>query len=839
MTSQPLVAIQPQQSAPVPVPSRAEVEHGLVEILSGLLAGRDIAAESHFFDDLGANSMTMAQFCARVRKRPDLPAVSIRDIYAHPSVRSLASTLVSESEEASSVQAVVVEPELVRGSSVQFALCGIAQLVIFLAYSWVVVSGGVVAYGWIAAGGTPVDIYVRAVLAGGACFLVACLFPVVLKWTLIGRWTACEFPLWGWRYLQFWTVRMLLQVNPMILFVGSPIFVGYLRLLGTKVGPGAVVLSRSIPVCTDLVSIGARAVIRKDSVFRGYRAEAGRIVTGSVRVGDSSFVGEKTVLDIDVEIGSGAQLGHSSSLQSGERIPNGEHWHGAPAEPTQVDYQRVTGLAPARLRTIGYVVGSLLNIFLLGIPLSSAGLLILLSGVPQLANLIQPDVAAWSLLLEAAALSLTVMLVIGVVGLLFTLTVPRLLALPVRPGVVYPLYGVHYSLHSAVVRLTNRRLYTWLFGDSSYIVGYLRRLGYRFTHIEQTGSNFGTDVQHETPFHVTMGGGTMVADGLSVLNAEYSASSFMISPVSIGAHSFLGNNIAFPAGGRTGENVLLATKVMVPLDGPLREGVGLLGSPPFEIPRTVERDANFDYLRQGAEFDRRLAAKNRYNIRSMIMMSLVRWLDVFLVALLGLLLLEGPDNALGGLMVAAYVPLSLLLSAAYFVLVERLICRFRPLQPQLCSIYEPYFWWHERLWKVPDLYLNLFSGTPMKSLIWRSLGVKTGRRVFDDGCYITERSLASIGDDAVLNFGSKIQCHSQEDGTFKSDRTSIGAGATLHVGAFIHYGVTVGAAAVVSADAFVMKGTEVPERERWGGNPATAVRGTVAAIEPAVVAGQL
>ncbi|MGW2107966.1 ABC transporter permease, partial [Streptomyces sp. NPDC001948] len=29
------------------------------------------------------------------------------------------------------------------------------------------------------------------------------------------------------------------------------------------------------------------------------------------------------------------------------------------------------------------------------------------------------------------------------------------------------------------------------------------------------------------------------------------------------------------------------------------------------------------------------------------------------------------------------------------------IAAFRRLQPQVCSIYEPYFWWHERLWKVP------------------------------------------------------------------------------------------------------------------------------------------
>ena len=35
---------------------------------------------------------------------------------------------------------------------------------------------------------------------------------------------------------------------------------------------------------------------------------------------------------------------------------------------------------------------------------------------------------------------------------------------------------------------------------------------------------------------------------------------------------------------------------MVPLDGKIRENVGLLGSPCFEIPRSVSRDHQFDHL---------------------------------------------------------------------------------------------------------------------------------------------------------------------------------------------------------------------------------------------------
>ena len=71
-------------------------------------------------------------------------------------------------------------------------------------------------------------------------------------------------------------------------------------------------------------------------------------------------------------------------------------------------------------------------------------------------------------------------------------TVPRVLNLSIKPDKVYPLYGFHYSVHRAIARMTNIKFFTHLFGDSSYIVHYLRGLGYDLPEVVQTGSNFGT-----------------------------------------------------------------------------------------------------------------------------------------------------------------------------------------------------------------------------------------------------------------------------------------------------------------------------------------------------------
>jgi len=337
--------------------------------------------------------------------------------------------------------------------------------------------------------------------------------------------------------------------------------------------------------------------------------------------------------------------------------------------------------------------------------------------------------------------------------------------------------------------------------------------------LEQTGSNFGADLEHETPFLIDIGRGTMIADGATLIDADYTSTSFRVTPLSIGPGNFLGNAVAYPAGARTGENCMIATKALVPLDGPVRANTGLLGSPSFEIPRSVTMDARFDHLRTGKEFRGRLRAKNRHNIGTMGLFLAVRWVHAFVITLFAMGAWElYRGNAI--LVLAGLTVATVLFSLAFFIAVERALLRFGALRPRYCSIYDPYFWWHERYWKLLAPLVGLFNGTPVKGPLWRLLGVRAGRRVFDDGCGIAERTLVTIGDHCTLNAGSVIQCHSMEDGIFKSDYTVLADRCTLGTGALVHYGVSMGQGAQLLPDSFLMKGETVPPGSRWGGNPA-------------------
>ena len=80
------------------------------------------------------------------------------------------------------------------------------------------------------------------------------------KWVLVGRWRPRQIRVWSLAYLRFWVVKILIRSSPLALFVGSPLYVFYLRALGAKVGRDVAIFSRTVPVCTDLLTIGAGTV---------------------------------------------------------------------------------------------------------------------------------------------------------------------------------------------------------------------------------------------------------------------------------------------------------------------------------------------------------------------------------------------------------------------------------------------------------------------------------------------------------------------------------------------------------------------------------------------------
>ena len=787
---------------------RNEDERFLVDTLADVLKFEDISIEDHFFDDLGANSLVMARFCARIRSRKAWSTTSMRDIYLHPTVARLADHLRTPQKAAVAAS----EPVLThRTSNLAYWTTGFAQLLFYAVYSYValwLINDGL---NWVYdALDEPESLYLRCVLLSAGVFFGFSGFAVVAKWLLVGRWKAETFPIWGWRYYRFWVVKTLVRSAPVVLFRGSPLYSLYLRLLGARLGNRTVIECSAVPVCTDLITIGDNSILRKDSMILGFRAQAGYIHTGPVNIGNNAFVGVGSTLDIDTRMGDGAQLGHASSLHRGQTIPASERWHGSPAIPTQADYCTVPNVPLSRVRRVIYETFQLVILFAMVTPF------------PLLFHTyweIVGDDYQETIGIVAIGTTVTVVgFIIG--GVLLAALVPRLFNLMLKPGRNYSLYGFHYWLQSMLELVSNVRLLNLLFGDSSAIVYYLRAIGWRLNKVDQTGSNFGTNQRHENPQLSEIGSETMVSDGLFMVNMQKSANSFRLEHTRVGERNFFGNNIIYSPDSRTGDNCLLGTKVHVPVDGPIRENVGLLGSPPFEIPRMVNRDKELLGVISADERRRRLPLKNLHNLITAVLFVAAQWLILFLtLAIWDRALNYYTEWAQAALFVAVFLTSALAIS--FYILLERASLGFRRLKPRMATIYDPVFWRHERHWKLSDTpIMGLFTGTPFRPLILRLLGVKIGRRVYDGGSVITERSLVDIGDDVTLNEGCVIQAHSLEEGAFKSDYVRIGDGCTLAPSAFVHYAVVMGKGSVADVDCFVMKGEVLEPNTVWRGNPA-------------------
>jgi non-ribosomal peptide synthetase-like protein len=798
------------------VPPKTDTERALAAALATILRVEHVSTEDHFFDDMGANSLLMARFCAVIRKNPGMSGVSMRDIYINPTIAGLSAHLDSS---LGGFVATTREPFHVP-STIAYVTCGALQLAFYAAYTlfglWVLDVG----YDWTVAASSVLELYARAVLFAAGSFVALTGASIAAKWLLIGRFKAQSIPIWSFAYFRFWVVKTLMRTSPVMAFSGTPIYSAYLRLMGARIGKNVAMSCRHAPVCADMLTVGDNTILRKDTIVLGYRAQSNFIHIGPVEIGSNAFVGEASVIDIDTAMGDNTQLGHASSLQSGQRIPNGKRYHGSPAIETTSDYCPIESKECGWFRTAFYSSFELAALVLIAVPL------------PILAYHVWDQYSAASsasLSFGASTLSLIGMSAAWFFGAMILAlaaiyVIPRLCMMFLKPGVTYRTFGFHYLMQSVIRRVSNSEFFCVLFGDSSLIVSYMRYVGWNLNKVEQTGSNMGTNQRHDNPFLCNIGSGTMVSDGLSMMNTHMSATSFQLAESRIGDNNYLGNDIFYPPDGRTGANVLLGTKTMIPIDGPVRENIGLLGSPAFEIPRMVDRDRDMN-----ASFDEntrriRLRQKNAYNFVTALLFLASRWMSVFAALVLWTAALANYDRfgvfalfAATAVMTVAYV--------VFFVVIERASLVFKRLKPKIASIYDPYFWFHERHWKLSESPITgLFSGTPFRALMLRAMGMKVGAKVFDCSRSITERTLTEVGDYANFNEGCVLQAHSLEEGVFKSDYIRLGNGCSVGPGAFVHYGVSMGDHAVLDADSFLMKGEVLDAYTGWRGNPAKLVR---------------
>ena len=485
-----------ESHAPPSTPTERTLCHALSEIL-GL---EDVSIDGDFFADYGAHSLLMARFCAKVRQIAPTTQVAMRDVYGNTTVRRLARAIDAIPP------APLEEPQFAeehRPSNLAYYGCGALQSAFYLVAGALGIGAGLAGLLWIyAAVGSPEALYLRALAFAVVWFVAHNGLAVGAKWLLIGRARAGAIPLWSFAYFRFWAAKLIVRSAPAVAFAGTPLFNVYLRLLGARIGRSAVINSTSVPAAADLFEVGDEAVVARSAMLPGYAAYGNRLHVGEIRIGRNAYVGEASVLDIRTGIGNFGQLGHASSLQSGQRVPEGKRYHGSPAEETTTIFRLSDEASCTPLRRALFTATQL--VFALAIVGAPAEAL-LASAIAVWARhenvlALAPIDAAGALVPIAAATALAFYLASLVAGLAALYAVPRLANALLTEGRVYPLYGFHHALQRVVESFSNSPFFNLLFGDSVLIEPYLRLVGWRLGRGDLTGSNFGSDQGQDNPF---------------------------------------------------------------------------------------------------------------------------------------------------------------------------------------------------------------------------------------------------------------------------------------------------------------------------------------------------
>jgi non-ribosomal peptide synthetase-like protein len=794
------------------VAPKNEMEKSISAAVSETLQLDHVSAEDNFFTDLGAYSLLIAQLSVKLKEKLGISDVSMREIYMHPTVRELASHLARKPK-ISRREGAAGEYRIPSRS--EYFACGALQILYYFSYFFVGIWILLLAVPWILASNSTADFFLRVNVFLTGSFFGWVFLSIAMKWILFGRFKNDRFPIWSFKYFRFWVVKQLIETNPIALFKGYPIFNLYLRLLGSKIGKNVVIETRSIPICADLINIGDGTILRKDSFLVSYNAKFNYIHTGSITIGKNVVVGEGSVIDSNTVIKDNSQLDHASSLHEHQTIPSGKRYHGSPAQASSFDNRSGDQRHVSGLRQVIYSAVQLTGFFLvLSLSLCLAYYCITFFGIPEK----NPLTLGWA----ADILTLSAIMFSGlfVLRLSLAILVPRLLQLFLKENKVYVLYGFHFLVFKTIRLLSNSTLFNLLFGDSSYIVHYLKLIGYNLSNVVQTGINFGLEQRHDNPFLAQFGTRTIVSDGFWMSNMHMSSTAFKLAKTTIGADNLIGNNVYYPPNGKTADNCLIATKALVPIDGEVRENVLLLGSPGIEIPRSEERDAQVTPPAREATRLGGIRKKNAHNLRTIIGFLLFGF-AYFFIALLLIYTTVHYYSTWGTLGWVAVANFFLIFTIAYCIAIERGSLVFGRLKPVVVSVYDKEYWPVERLWKYSESMLRwLWLGTPFRSIVSRLLGIKLGKMVFDDGIYVSEKTLVEIGDYCNLNESAVLQSHSLEQGIYKSGYIRIGDCCSIECNAFLHYGCTIKDNVVIALDSFVMKGENVDSNSTWWGNPA-------------------
>jgi len=767
----------------------------------------DISVTDDFFD-LGGNSLLASLIISELRQQPDFQGLSVKEMYTRRTIEALAASVAASGAATPAADPALATP-LLRASTLTRLLTAILQLVsiaLFYAVPVFFLNVSLLLRPTFAEWSYPALVLVGAAAVVGYVPL-ACLLAIAVKWLIIGRFRAGEYPLWGFYYFRFWVVKKLVEAAPVQLLSATPFLAIFYRLLGAKIGRN-VYLGTTRVLCFDLLTVGDGASLAREAALLGYRVERDRIIIGPTTVGRDAYVGLRAIMEGHTSLGDGAELDDLSVLPAGRHVPAQEGWLGSPAQ--RVREVPLTPLRPAASPGAGYLAAQLGAIALMLLVPTVASLPIL--------ALLYESVRHFGP--EASLLTLVPLSALYVLLLMAVLAGTKRLVAGRQADGTLPLYSLAYVRHwvADAVLAQSLALLKSLYA-TIYTPFWLRLLGAKIGYRAEVST-----LNHISAEHLTVGPGSFLADSVSVGAPRVQHGLVSVLPTVVGPRTFVGNGAVLAGGTVLGANNLIGALSSAPAVTP-PDGTSWVGSPAFLLPNrpvstafapelTFDPPASLVWARRLIELVKIVLPITFTFITFAVLYHYSHWH-----------LLHFPfwSSVVAG--TGALVGLIFGFSILTALLKWVLIGRYRPSETPLWS---SFVWRNELVNSLCESYVYPFweaalLGTPFATWFFQLMGSHFGHSVYMDTTEITEFDLAWVADHAVLNNGSTIQTHLFEDRVMKMSNLRIGRYATVGTSCVVLYDSVIGPGATLKSLSLLMKGEQLPANTRWQGIPSSFV----------------
>jgi non-ribosomal peptide synthetase-like protein len=748
----------------------------------------------------GGSSLAAARLVSALRVR--YPAVSVGDLYNHPTLGGLAAYLPALDTSAIATTDRVVIPLPRRAALIQVLL--MLPLLTVAAMRWVVMAAAVgnvltlpwtaaVSWWWVAAG------WLVFFSPAGRMTIAAGTARLLLRGLLPGT-----YPRGGAVHLRLWFTEQLATRIGAAELSGAPWITHYARALGAEIGPDADL--HSLPPITGMLQLGRNAAVEPEVDLSGHWLDGDVLHVGGIRIGTGATVGTRSTLLPGAVIGKNAQVRPGSAVIG--VIPAGETWAGAPAvRQGKAPRTRAADRPPRSGRWVAVYAAAALLLSL--VPVIAA-----LPGLALLAAALRGTTTPWRSLTAALTGVPLATLVSMAAFALITLICVRLLGAGLREG-AHPVHSRQAWQAWATGRLMSTAR-VWLFPlyASMATPVWLRALGMKV----------GRDVELSTvlalPSMTSVGDGAFLADDTMIAPYELSGGRLHVGQSRIGKRAFLGNSGMTAPGRKVPKDGLVGVLSSTP--DKAKAGSSWLGMPPVRLRRTAEaadRSRTYDpsaglkAARIAVELCRLLPAMASAAV-GVVTVGVLEWIAEPLL---------GGVVLLGAGLVAAGVT-----TGAKWVLLGRIRAGNRPL-------------WSSFVWRseLADNFVEVLAapwfaepwlGTAPLNLWLRSLGARIGRGVWCETYWLPEIDLVRLGDGVTVNRGCVLQTHLFHDRVMSINTVIMHDGATLGPHGVVLPAASIGAETTVGPASLVMRGESVPPGSRWLGNPigvwapATSVR---------------